>query len=213
MIKGIAFDLDGVLIDSEQVWYEVHRNVFAEYGVMISEEDHKNFWIRTSLGTRGITRKHGIGYDEVMSKMAKEGLRLAGRIKPMPGALELISRLEPHVSFAIVSYAMKYAVRHSIGQLGIAEKISVIITNADVANNKPHPEPYFKAAQMLGMKPEECVAVENSEKGVLSAKAAGMSCIAIPNKWTDDGDFSRADKSIKSLNEITLELIGQLGGK
>ncbi|MDP2974118.1 MAG: HAD-IA family hydrolase, partial [Candidatus Diapherotrites archaeon] len=85
-----------------------------------------------------------------------------------------------------------------------------IIGAEDCSKSKPHPEPYLKAIKKLGVKPENALALEDSSRGVESAKAAGCKCIAMPNHFTLDEDFSKADLIVKSLAEIDEKILGKL---
>ncbi len=207
MIKGIHFDWDGTLVDSEPVWFEVHKNVFGRYGITITAEDHKIYWIRTSRGSEYIANQHGLDYAEIKPQMVQERKRLQHKITPFSGAQELIDLLYPQFLLGVVSYSPRHVLEHSIREFGICPKLKTIIAYEDVKNSKPHPKPFLKGANSMGLRPEECAAIGDTEKDMISAKDAGMKFIAVPNEWTSDGDFSRADAVVKSLNEITLEMI------
>jgi beta-phosphoglucomutase len=190
----------------------VHRNVFARYGVVITEEDHKNYWIRFSKGSEYVAKQHGLDYALIKPHMIEEQKRLAHKIQSLSYANELVDLLYSKFLLCVVSYSPRYVLENSIKQFGMHQKMKAIVAYEDVTNNKPHPEPYIKGVQLMGFKPDECVAIGDTEKDVISAKNAGLKVIAIPNKWTEDCDFSRADKVVKSLKDITLEMIREIGG-
>ncbi|MBI4170061.1 MAG: HAD family phosphatase, partial [Candidatus Aenigmarchaeota archaeon] len=174
MIRGICFDWDGTLVDSETIWSQVHRNVFARYGIQITEEDHKNYWIRTARGSEHVASQHGLDYTKIKPQMIEERRRLQSQIRLFPGARELVDLLYSQFLLCVVSYSPKYILEHSIREFGIYPKLMAVIGYEDVNNSKPHPEPFLKGADGMALRPEECLAIGDTEKDMLSAKAAGM---------------------------------------
>jgi HAD superfamily hydrolase (TIGR01509 family) len=211
MIKAVHFDFDGTLVDSETFWYSVHRKVFADYGIDIGPKEHMNYWIKNSVGSRGICQEHGIDYSLVAARFAKELQENYRIILPMKGAVELVNMLhENNIQKSIVTFSSKREIEKIIGHLEIYPKFSAIIGKDDVSMQKPDPEGYLKAAEKLNIAPEESVGIEDTPKGVAAVKNAGMKCIAVPTEWTLNEDFSRADLMVKSLSDITLEKLREL---
>jgi beta-phosphoglucomutase-like phosphatase (HAD superfamily) len=101
-------------------------------------------------------------------------------------------------------------VEPALAQLGMSGRFDVTVTFEMVENAKPHPEPFIRAAALLGIEPAACVALEDAEKGVVSAAAAGMAVIAVPNEHTRDNDFSRASLILPSLCDVTFETLERL---
>lgn len=93
---------------------------------------------------------------------------------------------------------------------GLKKYFDIRVNGNDVKKSKPNPDLYLLAAEKLGVKPKECVVIEDSVTGIHAAKNAGMFCIAVPNKYIKNGDFSKADIIVKSLKEIDLDLINSL---
>lgn len=208
-IRGVAFDLDGLLIDSESLWAEIHQTVFSRYGIQFTDEHHMEHYIETSSGTEAVLRRYGLQehLEEVRQEMNRMRMSYTPKIKLMEGAPELIDALYPYFPLCIVTYSSREPAEDTCNRLNITAKLKFMVTRFDIQNQKPHPEPYLKAAELLGAMPEECVAFEDAPKGVISAKKAGMKCIAVPNRWTEDGDFSCADLVVKSLSDVTLEVL------
>jgi HAD superfamily hydrolase (TIGR01509 family) len=120
--------------------------------------------------------------------------------------INLINNLHrKNIILALTTSAGKDGTLLILNKINILNNFKVIVTKEDVQHRKPNPEPYALTAKKLGIDPKYCVAIEDTSLGVESAKGAGMMCIAIPNKYTKDQDFSLADvvvKSAKQLNEL-----------
>ncbi len=214
MIEAAALDLDGTLLNSEQVWYEIHRDVFRTYGIIITPKLYKECWIKTNKGAAGLCKEFGIPLEEIRAQKRTKWEERKMDVQLMPGAQELIERLYQNFRLAVVSSSYRQSVQTALREILRAEdKIEVVVAYEDITNTKPDPEPYRKGRMLLGLQPHQCIAIEDAEKGVISATEDGLHCIAVPNEWTSDGDFSRADAVVKSLNDITLEMIEEISNK
>ncbi len=213
MIRGIAFDLDGTLIYSEHKWMEAVKNALQTYNIPYSMDDHVHYFIKTSDGVAGICNKYGLNRSEFRERKRLACLDIATSIEPANGAIELINLMYPKYKLSIASWSSRELINIILKNLAVDDKINAIVSHYDVENPKPHPEPYIKAAKLMDLDPARCVAIEDAPKGIISAKDAGMHCIAVPNEWTQDGDFTRADVMVKSLSDVTIEMINKLGGQ
>jgi beta-phosphoglucomutase-like phosphatase (HAD superfamily) len=128
----------------------------------------------------------------------------------MEGALELLKALHGTKKIALASSSYRDAVDGVLSGLNIAHFFEVIVTGLDVPRVKPAPDIFLKAASQMGVKPSECLVLEDAEKGVLAAYHAGMRCIVVPNEHTRHHDFSKATRVCASLAEVTPELLDSL---
>jgi len=128
----------------------------------------------------------------------------------MDGALELLDAFHGQIRLALASSSYRDAINGVLAGLNITHFFDVVVSGLDVAAVKPAPDIFLKAAHDLGVRPEECIVLEDAEKGVLAAHSAGMRCIAVPNDYTRHHDFSRATRICSSLKEITAELLQSL---
>ena len=126
---------------------------------------------------------------------------------PIPGAYEFVQRFHPAYRLIVVTSSRGEIADYHMKRMGVREKISAIMGYESTENHKPHPEPFIEGAKSTGIRPENFAAVDDWERGGEGARAAGMRWIAVPGEWTSDGDFSRADAVVKSLNDITIDLI------
>jgi beta-phosphoglucomutase family hydrolase len=215
-IRAVLFDLDGLLTNTEGLHSEAWRRTFTEYGVHITEREYAELWIRRGVGVFEFLRERDLGDkldpQELMRRKDEIFRELAERqLQPMPGALQRLNELRGRVKLALVSSARRNAVKLVLEKLDIRGFFDVVITHEDVPRSKPHPEPFLIAAEKLSVRPEECVVIEDAEKGVVAARRAGMKVIAVPNGLTHNNDFSQADLVVNSLQELSWERIRALG--
>lgn len=215
MIKAVIFDMDGVIVDSEPIESLAWEKVLAEY----DKKPIFNSWgliHAPGVGTlKEVVERHGLDnqdIDIIRSKKRKyfEEIVLAG-ISPMPGLLQLLKRLKKEkIKVAVASGRNERHVKIIIHELGFDREFDEIIGFSEDVKRKPAPDAFLKAANKLGIKQSMCVAIEDTENGVISAKTAGMKVIAVPNKWTAYQNFSKADKIVNSLSEISLPMLKSL---
>jgi beta-phosphoglucomutase len=212
MIKGVLFDMDGVLVDSERFIARAAIMMFAELGVSVKEEDFHPF-----VGTGenrylgGVAEKYGISVD--LPKVKARTYEIFGEIArknlfPLPGAGEFVSRCkEKGLKLALATSADKVKMEINLSEIGLPpETFNTIITGEDVANKKPFPGIYIKAAERLGLKPEECLVVEDAVSGVRSGKTAGCRCLAVTTSFRAEA-LHEADWIYGSLLEVPDEVL------
>ena len=218
LIKAVLFDFDGVLVDSAEINFEAKRRLFLPFGLELSEQEFKELWVSPSSGKKtGIkyfVKLHGLNADVQELREKQKPIFVAlyrEKAELMPGALSLIKELKAkHLPIAIVSSNHRYNIDVVLQKFNLQRCFDAIISAEDCNKWKPHPEPYLKAIKKLGVKPENVLALEDSIMGVQSAKKAGCKCIAMPNHFTLDEDFSKADLVVKSLAEIDFTILKKL---
>lgn len=207
-LRAVLFDFDGLLADTESVHSRVWRNVLADAGVPLTAEEYADHWIRRGLGIEDFVRVRGLPHDPaaLLDEKKRRWLRAIGeRLDPMPGAHALLAALHGRVPLGLVTSGRGSQVQIALERLGMAERFDVVVSFESVTQRKPHPEPFLFAAARLGAPPAACVALEDAEKGVLSAAAAGMAVVAVPNGETRDHDFSKATRVVASLEHLAPE--------
>jgi HAD superfamily hydrolase (TIGR01509 family) len=188
MIKAILWDNDGVLLDTEILFFEVTRSAFLHLGLDLTEE----LWGREYLGTgkrsRDIALSLGADPDRISSVMDERNA-LFRRILEQPPLVrplvrETLSALFGKVRMAIVtgSHREQFLTMHKSN--GLLDFFDTIITGNDYTHSKPHPEPYITAMKELDVYAENCIAVEDSPRGLTSATSAGIRCIIVPTRLT-----------------------------
>jgi mannitol-1-/sugar-/sorbitol-6-/2-deoxyglucose-6-phosphatase len=212
-IRAVVLDMDGLLIDTEPVWRSAEKEVFADLGIELTEAD-----LLDSTGVRidelAAVRLplDGPGPAEVADRITNQVVdyvKHAG--EPMPGvpeAIALFGRLG--LRLAIASSSPVRLIDAVCTRLRLVD-IDVRCSALDEAHGKPAPDVYLAAARRLGLSPARCLALEDSPSGVVAAKDAGMTCVAVPDPLlTGDPRYDRADLVLPSLTELTEPLLRSL---
>jgi|YNPNPStandDraft_1061719.scaffolds.fasta_scaffold10214_3 beta-phosphoglucomutase family hydrolase len=213
MIKAVIFDMDGVLVDNSKVHDETWRIMCEKYGKPESAEKVKNIF----GGTNKIFVEQllGITDPEEVKRIAieKEALYrevFQATIKAPDGLLPLLFELRRrNVRLAVATSGPKENLDFVLDNLDIRHFFDALVEESQITHGKPHPEIYLRAAQLLGISPQECVAIEDSIFGLQSAKSAGMKAIAITTSFTPD-KLTLADKIIHSFTELQVDELLQL---
>jgi len=213
VIRAIVFDLDGVLIESEEVWDSVRERYVRERGGRYDEEIQRAMmgmsspeWSRYLHETAGISDSPAVINDDVVRLM------LAAYREELPlieGAVEAVRRLDAHFPLAVASSSNRPLIDTVLEVSGLKGCFQATVSSEEVPRGKPAPDVYLEAARRLGVAPESCAAVEDSHNGIRSAKSAGMRVVAIPNpSYPPDADaLAQADVVIQSLAELTPVLV------
>ena len=212
-ISAVIFDLDGLLADTERLHCQAYQMTFLEQGITLEELDYCEHWVRFGRGITDWVTLNNLTVDPYSLRLRKSehySALLSSSLRPMDGALELLDALHGEVRLALASSSYRDAINGVLAGLNIARFFDVIVSGLDVPAVKPAPDIFLKAAHDLGVNPEECVVLEDAEKGVLAAYSAGMRCIAVPNDYTRHHDFSKATMVCSSLKEITPTLLRSL---
>jgi HAD superfamily hydrolase (TIGR01509 family) len=214
VIAVIVFDLDGVLIDSEHVWDEARMTLTEERGGRWTDDASRDMMGMSSLEWSRYMRDE-IGIHEEPEEISAEVVRRLERIyrDELPlieGAVEAVERLAAHRPLGLASSSNRELIDLVLQLSGLDRFFAATVSSEEVARGKPAPDVYLETARRLDVVPENCAAVEDSENGILSAKAAGMHVLAIPNPQypPQDEALAAADEVLASLAELTPEAVG-----
>lgn len=213
MIGGVIFDLDGVIADTERLQWEAYRRVLAEFGVDVGLEEYRRHWIAGGFGPEYACRTYRlpIGPDEVRARKAPVYVALLHEgVAACPGAIEVLRRLRPTHRLGLATNTVRTEVSFILGHLGVASLFHATVAREDYAHPKPAPDAYLAAAAALGLAPGACAVVEDTERGLRAALAAGARAIAVPSDLTFDNDFTGAACRLAHLDELTAERLARI---
>ncbi len=207
-VHAVVFDLDGLLVDSEPVQIEAWRDFLATHDKTLDQALlNRLYGLRVWDTARVVIDELGLDMtvDQVVEQRdARFFELLPGRLVAMPGATEIVNTLyDLGVRLALATSGHRRYVDVALEALNLQGMFEIEVTGDMVERGKPAPDIYLAAAERLTLTPGSCVALEDAPNGIASAKAAGMSCLTVPNHMTADIDgFSQADAVLKSLNDV-----------
>jgi beta-phosphoglucomutase-like phosphatase (HAD superfamily) len=209
VIEAVVFDMDGVLVDSEQVWDDVRERYTRESGGTYTDTATRDMMGMSSLEwSRYMAEQlHVPGAPEdINAAIVERMLERYGTSPPLIlGAVPAVQRCAEHWPLAVASSSNPELIEVVLEAAGLHELIPVAVSSQEVARGKPAPDVYLEAARRLAVEPGRCAAVEDSHNGIRSAKAAGMRVVAVPNPHfpPDDDVLADADVVLRSIAELT----------
>jgi HAD superfamily hydrolase (TIGR01509 family) len=217
VIQAVVFDLDGVLVDSEQLWDEARRDVAARHGGRWHDSATARMqgmsspeWSAYMHDVLGVH----LAPEQISELVADDLLRLYERGLPLlAGARSTVAQLAARWPLALASSANRVVIDEVLRLAGMAAHFAVVVSSEEVARGKPAPDVYQEAARRLGRGPERCAAVEDAANGIRSALAAGLRVVAIPNPHYPPPEevLAQAHAVVGSLPELTAEVVQGLG--
>jgi HAD superfamily hydrolase (TIGR01509 family) len=205
---AVVLDLDGVLLDSEQVWNEAKRELVEEQGGRWRERAPRDMmgmsspeWSRYLVDELGVPLEPAAVSDEVVARLERI---YRTRLPLLEGATEAVRRLAGRFPLGLASSSNREIIDLFLELSGLTEHFAATLSSEEVARGKPAPDVYLEAVRRLGAAPERSVAVEDSENGIRAAHAAGMRVLALPNPHYRPGPdaLAQADDVLGSLAEL-----------
>lgn len=223
MIRAIVFDFDGVIANSEPLHFRAYRDVLVDRGITLTESAYYELY----LGYDDVGAFHAIAKDcgqtftehDIADLVASKAHRLEELEKSgsvlFPGAREAITRLAATWPVAIASGALKAEILRVLAHEGLHSLIPIVVSAEDTPASKPDPAPYLRAVALLAAEvpallPGECVAIEDSRWGLVSARTAGLHTIGITQTYPASEIAADAELVIEHLDELTIERIAAL---
>jgi HAD superfamily hydrolase (TIGR01509 family) len=213
---AVVFDLDGVLIESEQVWDEAREQLVRERGGTWDDRATTDMmgmssteWSRYMHDRLGVPMTPAEINDDVVRRVAstyEEHLPL------LPRAVETVRELGERWRLGVASSSNRPIIDLVLDRMGVRDCFAAVVSSEEEANGKPAPDVYLAVARELRVDPKGCVAIEDSTNGIKSAVAAGMRTIAVPNRQfrPDDDVLASAAVVVSSLAEVTVDLVASL---
>jgi beta-phosphoglucomutase len=217
VIAAVVFDFDGVLADTEPLHLHAYQDVLGPLGITLTREAYYERYL--GFDDEGVFRQlaldrgSSIEPEEVARLVEVKGRAFEARLRTAdvlyPGAAACVARLAAGFPLGIASGALKHEIEGILATNGLGGSFRFIVASGDTPSSKPSPDPYLRAAMLHGLPPSRCLAIEDSHQGVESAKAAGLTCIAITHTYPA-ALLGAADRIVTSLDEITTDLVRSL---
>jgi HAD superfamily hydrolase (TIGR01509 family) len=213
VIEAVVFDLDGVVVDSEQVWDDVREQLARERGGAWHERAQADMmgmsspeWSAYMHDVIGLSESP----EEINAEVVRRMLARYGESLPLiDGAVDAIRRLAPAFKLGVASSSNRPLIELVLERAGTADLFDAVVSSEEVPRGKPAPDVYLEAARRLGVEPGRIAAIEDSSNGIRAAHAAGMRVIAVPNAHYPPAEdaLALADAVVASPHELTPELV------
>jgi len=207
----ILWDNDGILVDTEHLYFRATCDVLEEEGFHLSKERYIELLLVQSKGVWHLLEEDGPDPDRIPAAKRKRNALYAHYLESEPilidGARETLEQLHGRFKMGIVTSSLKHHFDIIHGRSKLLDYFDFVITSEDVERTKPDPEPYVTALRLAGVQPHEAVAVEDSERGLRAALAAGIPCYIIPTELTRHSNFDGALEILDTIQQVAERIL------
>lgn len=205
-LKAILWDNDGVLVDTEHLYFEATRATLARWGIVFTEAQYQDLFLRQGIGTRHFVSAHGWSDGDFARFRGERGTAysalLRAGVRPIAGVAEVLARLHGTYIMGIVTSSQREHFDLIHASSGLLQYFEFVLTAGDYENLKPHPEPYLKGLARTGVAADECLVIEDTERGLAAAAAAGLRCVVLPSRLAPGADFCGAYRILSDIREL-----------
>jgi HAD superfamily hydrolase (TIGR01509 family) len=210
VIEAILWDNDGVLVDTEHLYFQATQQVLASVGVQLTEQQYIDFFLVEGHGAWHLVEARGVG-DAEIARLREQRNEIYGRLlcqgpRVIPGIVETLDALRGRYVMGVVTSSRKDHFDLIHGHTGLLQYFDFVLTASDYPRVKPYPDPYLAAVARSGVGADACIAIEDSERGLEAATLAGVRCIVVPTALTRGGRFAKAHRVLASASEIPAAL-------
>ena len=196
MFKAILWDNDGVLVDTEWLFFQVTKTAFKQLGVDLTKDTWVSLYLEKGFSSRQIVTHLGGNTQSIEQVLVERNLKYNAVLQDpppiRPTVHQTLRTLKGQFKMGIVTGASRDQLNLMHRTTGLLEFFDFTVTSEDYNRSKPDPEPYFNAVKFLDINPDECLAIEDSARGLAAAIAAGLKCIIVPTKLTNNQDYNDA---------------------
>ncbi len=208
MIRAILWDNDGVLVDTEGLYFQAGHEVLATQGVELTHKDFAEQSLKKGLSVFDFLPDQNAELIERLrlKRNARYSALLAEGVQVVDGVVETLETFYGRVQMGIVTGSRRdhFDIVHA--KTNLLPFFDFVLAREDYEEAKPHPDAYLTAMRLHGLQPDDCVVVEDSERGCVAAAAAGLRVLAVPNELSKYGDFSSAYKILNSVRDVVDEI-------
>jgi HAD superfamily hydrolase (TIGR01509 family) len=205
MKKYLLFDNDGVLVETEKYYYEANVKALAEFGLELSFDVYMEIMARGGTAWE-VAKKHGYSQDKIDKKRAQRDIYYQEFIQneniEIDGVLEVLKKLSKSYNMGIVTTSRRVDFDLVHNKMDIVSYMDFTLCVEEYPRSKPHPDPYLAGMKKFSATKDECIIIEDSQRGLSSAVNAGIECIIIDNEFTRTHDFSQASYKIQTIKEL-----------
>ncbi len=207
MLHGILWDNDGVLVDTEHLFFTANKELLNSYGLDLSEDDFFNWYLIRNIGSWHLFQEAGLTEDDLPAIRQKRSdlynqKLLAAENLAIDGIKPILQRLHNRFPMGIVTSAYRHHFDTIHTRLDLRDYFDFVLTNEDYEGSKPSPAPYLCGLKKLGKNAEQCIIVEDSPRGLAAAQAAGVRCIILRHKLMQSYPFEGAYKVVDNTEEL-----------
>jgi HAD superfamily hydrolase (TIGR01509 family) len=211
MIRSVFWDNDGVLVDTEKLYFQATREILLHAGVILTKELFNQISLVEGRSAFDLAEAKGVCVEEITHLQEQRNrlyteLLTEGEIPILDGVKAALGELRGKVAMAIVTSSRRVHFEAMHTKTGLMSYFDFILAREDYARSKPDPEPYLTAMKKSGCAPEECLVVEDSPRGAESAFAAGIRCLVVPNDLTKGNAFPGAWRILESCSQVPAEV-------
>jgi len=213
-LRAVIFDMDGVIIDSEPIYFRVEQQYYAELGLDISKNEHSRF-VGMSMTDFWKTIKHKYSLNQPIKelierhkKLMTTAIKTTSPLPITPKIVDFIDSIKTNeISIALASSSSRELIDLVIKKSALEEKFDQIISGENVLRGKPAPDIFNLVAEKLAVRSQACLVIEDSTNGIKAAKKAGMKCVGFKNPNSGNQDLTNADLVISSFENVSIKKI------
>ena len=208
---ALLWDNDGILVDTEGLYFAATRAALATVGVDLDEALYLELFLREGRGAFHLARERGLDDAQIDALRTARDDHYARLLQTGPlvfaGAAQAVTTLAGRYRMAIVTSSERDHFHLVHRSTGLLPHFEFALTQGDYARAKPHPDPYLAALARIGLPAEACLVIEDSERGLRAARAAGIRCWAVPSRLARHGSFADAERVFDSLGALASALV------
>lgn len=209
MVEGILWDNDGVLVDTEKFFFKANQDLFARFGIDITEQHFFDWFLTQNHGAWHLLTDHSphqiqqlrVERDQMYTQYLKANHDVA-----MQGMAALLQELAPRVPMGVVTSSRREHFDLIHAKLNLVRHFQFVVTDDMVSSSKPSPEPYLLGLSKIGLRADQSLVIEDSPRGLQAARAAGIPCIVLRNKMMLDFPFEGAHCVVESVDELAHQI-------